>query len=127
MPEKPVFVVSKEIISGSETQGDELFMCYGQVGHPSGHIKVEANFYGNFTTILSPADENNDLAFFVGSPVRNGTQCAAYEYVKFALKANATKLENHNKILRCVIVPAPELSSSATTFTDQVMKVLDSK
>lgn len=128
LPEEPTFILSYEIVENKGPLADRPFMCYGRVGYPRGHLEIWSDFSGNFTTLLSPTNANNDLAYFVsGATVQNGSQCDEFEYVEFHLKLPALTRDNHNSRLRCVVVPGIDFPGVDEVYTEETMKVVESK
>lgn len=116
--------ISRQNIENRGTLRDRVFNCSGYLGYPPGHLEIQTNFGGNFTTILSRANLDIELGFVTGSAATVSAECDAYDYLEFAFRETAMTLENNDKRLRCVIVPAPELPEQASVYDEDVLKIL---
>lgn len=119
--------MSYQIIEDKFTWEDRPFACSAFVGYPRGHIEIQADFNGNFSTILSPTNKDNEIAQYVGNRTLNGTECSPYELMKFALKASALTLENHKKKIRCVVIADPLIPIQENKFVEDSILIVPRK
>jgi len=93
-------------------------MCEGSLGYPPGHIEIQADFSGEFTTILTLENNKTDVAFIhVEETEVNDTTCSAHQTLKFAIEN--VPLEFHRKRLRCVTVPSTEVSDQTAVISEE--------
>lgn len=118
--------MSYQVIEGQGTWSERPFSCSAHVGYPRGHIEIQADFNGTFITILSPTEKDTDFALSVNRTLF-GTECDLYEYISFAIKASVLTIENHNKKLRCLVVPDSEISLKEAVFSEGRIMIVESK
>lgn len=118
--------MSRQNIEDRGTWGDRLFNCSGFLGYPPGHLEIQADFAGNFTTILSRTNNKTDIGLIVRSADTVTSDCGAFDYLEFAFEASAMTLANHNKRLRCAIIPAIELQNETPVYDEASLKILSS-
>ena len=127
LADEPVLKLSHQIIENQGTLGDRIFSCSAQIGYPPGHLEIQTDVTGNFTTLLSPTDTNNDMAFITSTVQRNTNKCDSSESFEFALKAPFVTMALHESRMRCVVIPPDSIPGPTPVFTEKIIEVVESR
>jgi len=119
--------MSSHILEGQGTWRDRPFTCEANLGYPNGHLEIQSDITGNFTTIISYSNQSNALALIIGNWETNGTECNRVHSLKFGLRQSAVTSNLHNTKLRCVVVPSSTSQNQEAVFIEEIVKVVDSK
>ena len=119
--------MSERIIEGAGTWLAKPFTCTGNLGYPNGHLEIQSDITGNFTTIFSYSNQSNDFAIIIGDWEINGDECNRVHTIQFGLKESAVTSNLHNTKLRCVVVPSSTSQNQEAVFTEEIVKVLHSE